>query len=150
MTLLGLLDLSAAFDTVDQDILLTRLQKSYGVRGTALAWISSFIQGRQQSVTLNGHQSTLIQLKYGVPQGSVLGPLLFILYTSEVISIAASLVISIAASLDVPSVRTRIGSQAFSVAGPQAWNSLPVEVRNAPMTRSVFKNRLKTFLFEQA
>ena len=44
----------------------------------------------------------------------------------------------------------RIGSQAFSVAEPQAWNSLPVEIRNAPMTRSVFKNRLKTFLFEQA
>ena len=91
VTLLGLLDLSAAFDTVDHDILLTRLQKSYGVDGTTLAWISSFIQGRQQSVTFNGHQFARIQLKYGVPQGSVLGPLLFILYTSDVISIAASL-----------------------------------------------------------
>ena len=74
VTLLGLLDLSAVFDTVDHDILLTRLHKSYGVGGTALAWISSFIQGRQQSVTFNGHQSTRIQLEYGVPQGSVLGP----------------------------------------------------------------------------
>ena len=90
VTLLGLLDLSAAFDTVDHDILLTRLHKSYGVGGTALVWISSFIQGRQQSVTFNGHQSTRIQLKYGVPQGSVLSPLLFIMYTSDVISIAAS------------------------------------------------------------
>ena len=51
---------------------------------------------------------------------------------------------------DVPRVRTRIGSQAFSVAGPQAWNSLSVEMRNTPMTQSVFKNRLKTFLFKQA
>ena len=89
--LLVLLDLSAAFDTVDHDIRLTRLQKSYGVGGTALAWISSFIQGRQQSVNFNGHQSARIQLKYGVPQGLVLEPLLFILYTSDVISIAASL-----------------------------------------------------------
>ena len=91
VTLLGLLDLSAAFDTVDHDIFLTRLQKSYGVGGTALAWILSFIQSRQQSVTFNGHQSARIQLNYGVPQGSVSGPLLFILYTSDVISIAASL-----------------------------------------------------------
>ena len=91
VTLLGLLDLSAAFDTVDHDILPTRLHKSYGVGGTALAWISSFIQGRQQSITFNGNQSARIQLKYGVPQESVLGPLLFILYTSAVISIAASL-----------------------------------------------------------
>ena len=74
-----LLDLSAAFDTVDHDILLTRLHKSYGVGGTALAWISSFIQVDRNhtviTVTFNGHQSTRIQLKYGVPQGSVLhGP----------------------------------------------------------------------------
>ena len=89
--LLGFLDLSATFDTVDHDILLPKLQKSYGEGGTALAWISSFIQGRQQSVTFNGHQSARIQLKYGVPQGSVLGRLFFILYTSDVISIAASL-----------------------------------------------------------
>ena len=53
-------------------------------------------------------------------------------------------------SFDVPRVRTRIGSQAFSAAKPQAWNSLPVEMRNIAMTRSVFKNRLKTFLFEHA
>ena len=75
VTLLGLLDLSAAFDTVDHDIFLTRLQKSYGVGGTALAWILSFIQVQQQSVTFNCHQSTRIQLKYSVPQGSVLRPL---------------------------------------------------------------------------
>ena len=104
MTLLGLLGLSAAFDTVDHDILLTRLKKSYGVGGTALAWISSFIQGRQQSVTFNDHQSARTQLKYGVPHGSVLGPLLFIrpvAYTSDVISIAASLGVG-ARSLPMP------------------------------------------------
>ena len=51
-------------------------------------------------------------------------------------------------SFDVPRVRTC--SQAFSVAEPQAWNSLPMEMRNASMTQSVSKNRVKTFLFEQA
>ena len=49
-----------------------------------------------------------------------------------------------------PSYIKNMLTSVFSVAGPQAWNSLPVEMRNAPMTRSVFKNKLKTFLFEQA
>ena len=90
ITLLGLLDLSAAFDIVDHDLLLTRLQVSYGVKGSALAWIASFIQHRSQFVNFQGQHSTRIQLRYGMPQGSVLGPLLFILYTSDVISIATS------------------------------------------------------------
>jgi hypothetical protein len=90
VTLLGLLDLSAAFDTVDHDILLTRLQVSYGVSGSALAWIASFILHRSQSVNFNGQISARLQMRYGVPQGSVLGPLLFILYTADVISIATS------------------------------------------------------------
>ena len=63
VTLLGLLDPSAAFNTVDHDILLTWLQKSYDVGGAARAWISSFMQGRQQLVTYNGHQSARIQLE---------------------------------------------------------------------------------------
>ena len=86
VTLLGLLDLIAAFDNVDHDIHLTRLQNSYGVIGTALAWIASFIKGRCQPVTFKGHQSAW---EYYAPQGSVLGLLFFILYTSNVISIAA-------------------------------------------------------------
>ena len=89
VTLLGLLNLSAVFDTVDHNIF--KLQASYGVTGSALAWIASFIQHRSQSVSFEGQTSTWIQLRYGVPQGSVLGPLLFILYTSDVISIAKSL-----------------------------------------------------------
>ena len=82
VTLLGLLDLSAAFDTVDHDSLLTRLQVSYGVSGSALAWIASFILHRSQSVNFNGQSSARLQMRYGVPQGSVLGPLLSILYTA--------------------------------------------------------------------
>ena len=85
VTLLELLDLSAAFDTVDHDILLTRLQVSYGVSGSALAMIASFIQHQSQSVNFNDQISARLELRYGVPRRSVLGPLLFILYTSDVI-----------------------------------------------------------------
>ena len=84
VTLLGLLDLSAAFDTVDHDILINRLCISFGVRGTALGWIDSFIRKRTQMVNYNGQTSTSSDVECGVPQGSVLGPILFLLYTTDV------------------------------------------------------------------
>ena len=80
--LLVLLDLSAAFDTIDHNTLLSRLAKRYGVKGTALQWFQSYLSGRVQAVTIDGIESDLHHLIYGVPQGSVLGPILFILYTS--------------------------------------------------------------------
>ena len=86
-TLLALLDLSSAFDLVDLDILLERLQKTFGVSGDVLAWIKSYLTGRHQKVLLNGTYSTDTVLTRGVPQGSVLGPILFIMYTSPVFDI---------------------------------------------------------------
>ena len=82
VTLLGLLDLSAAFDCVDHDILLTRLERTFGITGSALNWIRSFLLDRTQQVTFRGQLSAVMKLIYGVPQGSVLGPLLFLLYTA--------------------------------------------------------------------
>ena len=81
--LLVLLDLSAAFDTVDHDILIRR-QNSFGVSGTALDWVKSYLTGRTQSVKVSGGTSAPRTLAYGVPQGSVLGPVLFTLYTSPI------------------------------------------------------------------
>ena len=89
VTLLGLLDLSAAFDCVDTDILLERLRKAFGVDGGALQWIRSFLVDRTQRVSFGGKLSSVGRLRCGVPQGSVLGPLLFVLYTAELFDVIA-------------------------------------------------------------
>ena len=87
VTLLGLLDLSAAFDTVDHEILLHRLRHSFGISEKVLAWITSFLNGRTQQVEYHGIKSAMGVLVSGVPQGSVLGPLLFSLYTTDLFTI---------------------------------------------------------------
>ena len=92
---LQFLDLSAAFDTIDHDILLERLMESYGIKDKALKWLESYLMNRTFNVNINGINSNRQKLKYGVPQGSLLGPLLFILYTKELTSIAESHNISI-------------------------------------------------------
>lgn len=87
--LLVLLDLSAAFDTVDHDILLRRLEKM-GVQGTVLAWLRSYLTGRTQYAQIGSGCSPPIPVPCGVPQGSVLGPILFTLYTNPLGSILSS------------------------------------------------------------
>ena len=88
VSLLVLLDLSAAFDIVDHHtILLNRLEISFGVTGSALDWISSYLSGRIQRVSVNGGLSDTCPVSYGVPQGSCLGPLLFTIYASKLFEI---------------------------------------------------------------
>ena len=88
ITILGFLDLSAAFDCVDHQILITRLERTFGISGLALNWIRSYLEGRTQRVRYNGAISAPAELSCGVPQGSVLGPLYFLLYTADVFQIA--------------------------------------------------------------
>ena len=85
--LLVLLDLSAAFDTMAHEILLRRLTTSFGIRGKALAWFSSYLSGRSQRILFDGVTSDNYDLRFGVPQGSCLGPLLFVVYASKLFEI---------------------------------------------------------------
>ena len=80
-------DLSAAFDTVDQSILLSRLRDRFGVNGTAAAWFESYLTSPTQFVRVHDCWSTQRSLERSVPQGSVLGPLLYLLYTSPIADI---------------------------------------------------------------
>ena len=80
LSVLVLLDLSAAFDTVDHQILIERLDTLIGIKGTALSWFRSYLSNRTQFVHVNDESSLYTKVSYGVPQGSVLGPILFILY----------------------------------------------------------------------
>ena len=82
-----MLDLSAAFDTVSHEILLDRLSQCYGITGSVLKWFASYLSSRTQFVQIECSRSSLCELNCGVPQGSVLGPLLYVLYTSPVADI---------------------------------------------------------------
>jgi len=78
--MLVLLDLSAAFDTIDHGILLKRVERRCGIKGNALKFLKSYLTERKQKVVIGDNESSTKHLKYGVPQGSVLGPILFNIY----------------------------------------------------------------------
>lgn len=84
---LVLIDLSAAFDTVDHETLLRRLRKSYGLDGVVIDWFRSYLSGRTQCVRTAKTMSTSSLVECGVPQGSVLGPILFLLYAADVLQL---------------------------------------------------------------
>jgi len=90
VTLLGLLDVTAAFDCVDHCLLLQRLERTYGLEGDVLSWITSFLVGRTAQVAYDGRLSSTRTVCFGVPQGSVLGLLFFLLYTAELSQVVAA------------------------------------------------------------
>ena len=86
--LLVLLDLSSAFDTINHRILLSKLKKDYFIDGKVLSWFDSYLNNRFFMIKIKDKYSNGRLLRYGVPQGSILGPLLFILYTKELEDLA--------------------------------------------------------------
>ena len=85
---LVLLDLSAAFDTIDHQVFLSRLREDYGIAGGVADWMESYLTNRSQCIDINGTYSDKIKLEYGFPQGSKIGPFGFKLYTKPLAAIA--------------------------------------------------------------
>jgi len=84
LSLLVLFDISSAFDMVDHEILLQRFQLSCGMSNSPLLWFKSYLSGRSQMVILGDSRSKWARVRLGVPQGSVLGPILHILYMANI------------------------------------------------------------------
>ena len=89
VTALTLLDLSAAFDTIDDLTLISRLSSWYGISGTALDWFTSYLSNRCQQVKIYDYISEAVYISFGVPQGSVLRPIIFTLYTAPLSHVTA-------------------------------------------------------------
>ena len=84
VTVLVMLDLSAAFDTIGHKAMLHRLEDMFGIAGKPLEWMTSYLSGRYQTVTIDGKLSEPVLMNFSVPQGSVLGPKFYTMYTNPI------------------------------------------------------------------
>ena len=86
------IDLTKAFDTVNHDLLVSKLNV-YGIRGIAIHWLSNYLTNRKQYVNVDGHSSNLLDVTCGLPQGSILGPILFLIYINDICNVSDLLVL---------------------------------------------------------
>jgi len=103
VTLVVLLDYSAAFDTVDHSIALSILEHNFGVTSSSLSWFHSYLSNRTFRVLSNSQESAPIDLDCSLPQGSTLGPLLFITYASQLQKLLINTVLHSTDLLTTPS-----------------------------------------------
>ena len=128
--ILLLLDLSAAFDTVSHTALLHKLESQYRIKGNALAWFSSYLRGRSTSVQIGNCRSESIDVEIGVPQGSILGPILFIIYTRELQKIAEQHGLKIHLFAD--------DTQIYTSFTPDSFNTVVATLQNCIMDIKVW------------
>ena len=113
VSLLTLLVLSSAFDTIDHNMLLNRKSYLYGISGTCLSWFRSYLSNRRQSVEIANNIFSTKELHYGVPQGSVLGPILFVLYIQPLSNLIKRHSLSVHLFADDIQIKTSILPQHF-------------------------------------
>ena len=111
VSLLTLLDLSSAFDTIDHNILLSRQGYLHGISGTFPSWFRSHLSNRRQSVVIANRISSIKELHYGVPQGSVLGPIFFVHYMQPLSNLIKRHSLSVHLFADDIQIETSILSQ---------------------------------------
>ena len=141
---------SAAFDRVNHQGILNKL-RSVGIGGSVLSVLTQFLSNRSQYVLVNGCRSKLVNVVSGVPQGSVLGPLLFLLYTSELFSILENKLIGYAddstliAVVPSPGVRVTVAESLNpNLVRVNAWCDLWVMKLNASKTKTMIVSRART------
>ena len=142
VTLFGLFDLSAAFDCVDHDILLQRLEVVFGLTDTALDWIRSFVSGRTQQVSYHSRLSLPQSVLFGLPRTSLM--------TAACCRMpAVTRCGRIPMNCGICSYRAHTANwvTSFSVAGPRLWNDLPPRLRRPGLSFDTFRQSLKTYLF---
>ena len=147
------IDLSKVFDTVNHKILLEKLQH-YGIRGLALDWIRNYLNDRYQFVEYNGIQSSSNEIKCGVPQGSILGPLFFLLYINDICNVSSILNFILFADdtnlflshNDLSFMMNTINSELLKLSEWFKANKLSINIQKS--SYMIFKTRQKRYIPE--
>ncbi len=141
------LDFAKAFDTVNHNILLDKLYH-YGIRGTIHDWFKSYLSNRQQCVQVNGHLSEFTTVRHGVPQGSILGPLLFLLYINDIVKTTPKLEFLLFADdtsiflsgKDLKSMESTLNTELDNISNWLKANKLSLNIKKSNIL--VFRNRV--------